>query len=171
MTLQSAAWALGAADRAPTRLEIAAGSRDVARSLATTLGDRARVVVFAPQLPRQMRRGVPVLSADSVLVHMAAHPSAVRSWSSALEWLADLAAEATLEHLETELSGRPRAAATRLSYLLSGMRPDLAGRLEREAAGKVYFGPRGPLLRHDAHRQIADTVLPFDPRTLPPVGR
>jgi len=37
--------------------------------------------------------------------------------------------------------------------------------------GKVYFGPRGRLLRRDATCQIADTLLPFDPQTLPAVTR
>lgn len=171
LTMQSAAWALDVADRAPTRLEIAVNSRAVARSLIPALGRRARILVFAPQLPWETRRSVPVLSADSVLVHMAAHPIAVRSWASALEWLPDLAALAATERLETELAGRPAAAAARLSYLLSGMRPDVAERIAPAPRGKVYFGPRGPLLRHDAHRQVADTVLPFDPRSLSAVDQ
>lgn len=179
LTLQSAAWALGAADRAPTRLEIAAPDVQAVRSLTRTLGAAARVVRFAPRLPWERHRGVAVLSADSVLVHAAARPSDVRSWESALEWLTDLAADAQSDRIATELTGRPRSVAARLAYLLSGMRPDLAAALDedlsrRTAKGsrqKVYFGPRGTLRRHDSRRQVADTVLPFDPRRLPEVTR
>lgn len=166
LTLQSAAWALGAADRTPARLEIAAGDREVARSLNATLAEFARVLVFAPRLPKETRRGVPVLAAESVAVHMATRPRDVRSWGSALEWLPDLTAELDWENLQVEIQSRPSAVVARLGYLLSGLRPDLAAQMA-PAAGKVYFGGRGPLLRHDARWQIADTLLPFDPRSLP----
>jgi hypothetical protein len=171
LALQSAAWALDAADRLPQRLEIAAGTPAAARSLSRVLGDDARVVLFAPRLPWEHRRGVPVLAADSMLTHMATHPRDVRSWSSALEWLPDVAADATGERLNAELTGRPAAVATRLAYLLSGLRPDLAAQITpAHLPGKVYFGGRGPLRRHDQARQVADTLLPFDPRTLDAVG-
>ena len=176
LTLQSAAWALGAADRAPARLEIAAPDGSAVAVLSRALGERARVLVFAPRLGWERRRGVPTLAPDSLLVHMAARPRDVRSWSSALEWLPDIAAEADAVRLRAELAHRPRAVTTRLAYLLSGLRPELAEDLDAEldaagAAGKVYFGGRGPLRRHDASRQVADTVLPFDPRTLAPAPR
>ena len=170
LALQSAAWALGAADRAPTRLEIAAPDATVARSLSNSLGDLARAVVFAPQLPWEHRRGVPVMSGDSVLVHMAAHPAHVRSWSSAVEWLPDLAADGSGDGLLAELAGRPPSVAARLAYLLSGLRPDLAKAVNPPTHGKVYFGPRRSLLRHDSQHQVADTLLPFDPRTLEQVA-
>lgn len=57
----------------------------------------------------------------------------------------------------------------RAAYLLSGLRLDLAEQLQSASKGKVWFGPRGPLLRHDYRWQVADTLLPFDPRTLPSV--
>jgi hypothetical protein len=34
----------------------------------------------------------------------------------------------------------------------------------------VYFGPRAQMLRHDSRYLVADTLLPFDPRTLPSVA-
>lgn len=169
LTMQSAAWALGLADRAPSRLEVAARDRDVARGVAGILGDEARVLTFAPALPMETRRGVPVMSVDSVVVHMAAHPAHVRSWQSALEWLPDLAAEVTADRVEEELTGRPRAVAVRAAYLLSGLRPDICTQVTPAPGGKVWFGPRGPLIRHDSKLLVADTVLPFEPRTLPPV--
>lgn len=171
LALQSAAWALDAADRLPDRLEIAAATPAAARSVSRVLGDRARVLVFAPHLPWEHHRGVPVLSADSLLVHMGTHPRDVRSWSSALEWLPDIAADATGARLMTELAVRPTSVAARLAYLLSGLRPDIAEQVAPETpSGKVYFGARGPLRHHDQRYQVADTVLPFDPRTLAPVG-
>ena len=171
LTMQSAAWARGDADRLPQRLEIAAATPAAARSLARVLGDDARVTVFTPQLPWEHRRGAPTLSAESLVVHMAARPRDVRSWTSALEWLPDVATAATAERLQAEIAGRPDSVATRTAYLLSGLRPDLAAKVSpARTSGKVYFGSRGPLLRHDQVLQVADTVLPFDPRTLTAVA-
>lgn len=166
LTLQSAAWALGFADRAPARLEVAARDQAVARSAGRILGEDARVVTFAPTLPMDHHRGVPVLSADSVVVHMAAHPAHVRSWSSAVEWLPDLAADLTSDRVAVELACRPHTVATRAAYLLSGIRPDIAMQVAPRPTGRVWFGPRARMLRHDAKLLVADTVLPFDPRTL-----
>lgn len=170
LTMQSAAWALGLADRTPSRLEVAVPNREVGRSVGGVLGDEARVLTFAAQLPMEHHRGVPVLSVDSVVVHMAAHPAHVRSWQSALEWLPDLVAEATHDRVEQELTGRPRAVAARTAYLLSGMRPDISAQVAPTPAGKVWFGPRDHLLRHDSKLLIADTILPFNPRTLASVA-
>ena len=166
LTFQSAAWALGMADRAPSRLEVTAPNAKTASRLSRVLGEGARVLVFTPHLPWETRYGVPVLSADSLLVHTAAQPRHVRSWASALEWLPDIAADASPARTVIEVADRPASVATRLSYLLSGLRPDIAAAVAPPIRGKVYFGPRGRLLRHDATRQIADTLLPFDPRTL-----
>lgn len=171
LTFQSAAWALGLADRAPSRLEVTAPNAKIASRLSRVLGDRARLVVFTPRLQWETRHGVPVLSADSLLAHMAARPGDVRSWTSALEWLPDVAANASPARIVIEVADRPVSVATRLSYLLSGLRPDIADAVAAPPRGKVYFGPRGRLLRHDATRQIADTLLPFDPRKLPAVTR
>jgi predicted transcriptional regulator of viral defense system len=171
LTFQSAAWALGLADRAPSRLEVAAPNAKTASRLARVLGEGARVLVFTPHLPWETRHGVLVLSVESLLVHMAAHPRNVRSWTSALEWLPDIAADASPVRAVIEVTDRPASVATRLSYLLSGLRPDIADAVAPPPRGKVYFGPRGRLLRHDATRQVADTLLPFDPRTLPAVTR
>jgi predicted transcriptional regulator of viral defense system len=171
LTFQSAAWALGLADRAPSRLEVAAPTAKTASRLSRVLGEGARVLVFTPHLPWETGHGVPVLSADSLLVHMAVRPRSVRSWASAVEWLPDIAANASPARAVIELAERPVSVAARLSYLLSGLRPDIADAVAPPPRGKVYFGPRGRLLRHDATHQIADTLLPFDPRTLPAVTR
>ncbi len=164
LTFQAAAWAHGIADRAPARLEVAAANADLARQLP----DRLAASVFSPRLGYVQHRGVPVLPLESVLVHMTTRPSAVRSWESAREWLPDLAAELSWDALVHELEGRTAAVRARTGYLLQGMRADLAAKIHAIGVprSKTWFGPHGPLLRHDAQWQIADTILPFDPRQL-----
>lgn len=173
LTLQSAAWAQGMADRSPARLEVAAPDSAVAARVARLLGERARVVVFRPVLDLQHARGVPVLASESVLVSMARRPSDVRSWSSALEWLPDLAAVCSADLVLRELLSRPQSVRTRLAYLLSGLRPALSELLAVQGeskSGTVYFGPRKPALRFDGALQVADSILPVDPRKLASVS-
>jgi hypothetical protein len=168
LTFQAAAWAHGLADRAPARLEVAASDAAVARQLPRSLS----VSVFAPRLDTVVLREVPVLAGESVLVHMAARPAAVRSWASAAEWLPGLAAELSSPVLSAELEDRPAAVIARTGYLLQGLRPDLADSLRQLSVPRVttWFGPRRPLLRHDERWMVGDTLLPFDPRTLEPVA-
>jgi hypothetical protein len=160
LTFQAAAWALGLADRAPARVEVAAASGRDAQRLPAGLD----VSVFEPRLPYQTAKGVPVLRPASVLTHMAATPTRVRSWSSALEWLPDLTAEATVNEVLTELEGRPATVSARVGYLLQAMRPDIADQVTGPST-KTWFGPRRTVVRHDNRWQIADTLLPFDPRS------
>lgn len=168
LTLQSAAWAHGVADRSPSRLEIAAGSRADLRLLARA----GRVTVFTPALVPGVRHSVPVLEPASVLAHMAAHPGHVRSWPSALEWFPDLAALAETDDVLTEASALTAAGRARLGYLLSGVRPDAAGRITSAGTSTTYLGPRGrgSAKRHDSRWQVVDSLLPFDPRGLPSVA-
>jgi predicted transcriptional regulator of viral defense system len=168
LTLQAAAWAHGVADRAPTRIEVATATSELAHQLPAGIA----ASVFDPHLDYQNLRGVPVLAPESVLVHMAASPRVVRSWTSALEWLPDLAAELSWERLSLELADRPAACRARTGYLIQGVRPDLAGAVRELGPlhGKTWFGPRGPLRRHDNAWQVADTILPFDPRILGAAG-
>jgi hypothetical protein len=95
--------------------------------------------VFVPALPAAMIRKVPVLVSESVLVHMAAKPSDVRSWASASEWFPDLTGELDGDRLVAELVGRPPTVAARAGYLPQGLRPDLAFRLREVSlpAGKT----------------------------------
>lgn len=168
LTFQAAAWAQGVADRAPARLEVAAATNALAHQLPTALAG----TVFNPRLDYQQLRSVPVLAIESVIVHIAARPGAVRSWTSALEWLPEIALMLAPDLLVEELAGRPASVSNRTGYLLQGLRPDLSATLRDIAppTGKTWFGPRGPLRRHDAVWQIADTLLPFDPRSLGPAA-
>lgn len=161
LTFQAAAWALGLADRAPLRVEVAMANEHDVRWMPAGLD----ISIFTPRLPYQTAKNVPVLDPASVLTHMAAAPTRVRSWTSAVEWLPDLAAEAAATDTLSELEGRPATVRARLGYLLQGLRPDIAGELT-EPATKTWFGPRRRLIRHDERWQMADTLLPFDPRDL-----
>lgn len=161
LTFQAAAWANGLADRAPARVEVAAATARDSRRLQ----DGLDVSVFTPRLGYAAAKGVPVLHPDSILVHMGASPSRVRSWVSAAEWLPDVAAEATEAGIIDELRERPATVVARVGYLLQGLRPDIAEHITGPST-KTWFGPRATVTRHDAHWQIADTLLPFDPRTL-----
>jgi hypothetical protein len=167
LTFQAAAWAHGLADRVPARLEAAAYDTATARQLPRSVS----VSVFTPRLEAVLVRDVPVLAAESVVVHMSARPAAVRSWASATEWLPGLAAELSWPALSAELDDRPAAVIARTGYIMQGLRPDLADSL-REVfipTVKTWFGPRRPLLRHDNQWLVADTLLPFDPRAMEPV--
>ena len=161
LTFQAAAWANGLADRAPSRVEVAAATERDARRLPRELD----VSVFAPRLGYITAKGVPTLRPASVLTHMATSPSHVRSWTSALEWLPDVAAEAPAADVLAELQDRHATVAARLGYLLQGLRPDIAGQVTGPST-KTWFGPRSSVIRHDSRWQIADTLLPFDPRNL-----
>lgn len=165
LTFQAAAWALGLADRAPARVEVAAADDRSAAQLPAALD----VSVFMPRLAYGTAKGVPVLQPASVLIHMAATPARVRSWASALEWLPEVAAEATADDVLTELDGRPATVSARLGYVLQGVRPDIAARIAGPRT-KTWFGPRRKVVRHDNRWQVADTLLPFDPRALEPVS-
>lgn len=161
LTFQAAAWAHGLADRAPARIEVAAATAREARHLP----DGLDVSVFAPRLGYVMVKDVPVLRPDGIVVHMAARPAQVRSWTSALEWLPEVAAEVTYAGIIDEIRDRPTTVGTRVGYLLQGMRPDIAGRITGPPT-RTWFGPRTAVIRHDSRRHVADTLLPFDPREL-----
>ena len=109
-----------------------------------------------------------MLTPESVVVHMAAKPRAVRSWQSAKEWLPDLAELLKTELLQEEIADRNYAVVARTGYLIQAMRPDIAGAIFEQGAPryKTWFGPRTPILRYDNKWQIADTLLPFDPRNM-----
>lgn len=165
LTFQAAAWAHGLADRAPDRIEVAAATARDARRLPSELD----VSVFAPRLSYVTAKDVPVLRESSILAHMATSPSHVRSWVSAIEWLPDVAAEASAADILTELRDRPATVAARLGYLLQGLRPDIAEQISGPST-KTRFGPRRTVIRHDSRWQVADTMLPFDPRGLEAVA-
>lgn len=167
VTGSSAAWAHGFLDRCPPTLHLAVPS-----GTAVPAGLRRLTTVHrhATVLPPLLLKGVPTQRNESLLVWLAAEPTQTTYWQTVAEWLPEAAFEADPELLERELNGRPDSVRVRLGYLLQSLRPDIAERMHPHVRHKVWFGPRGPLVRHSQHWQIADTVLPYDPAALVPLG-
>lgn len=163
IALGSALWLHNLADRFPHPHEVAipSGAR-----VPPALGDEYRVVRYDPHLDNQEVDGLPVHRPATVLVHIAHRPADVTSWAGVLDLLPDLWAACDKEDVEAELCGRPHATHVRLAYLLDTLAPDLIRDLNIMPAGKVWFGPRRPLRRHDSRWNVADTLLPFSPREL-----
>jgi predicted transcriptional regulator of viral defense system len=163
VALGSALWLHNLADRYPSphELAIATGTR-----APVALAEDFRVVHFDAKLPPVIRSGVPVQQPETLLLHLAHRPNAVRNWANVLEILPRLVEACSLERLQIELKDRPNATGVRLAYLIDPMAPDLIRGLGVSPAGKVWFGPRRSLKRHDARWNVADTLLPFSPRRL-----
>jgi hypothetical protein len=164
LSLNTAAWALGYADRVPARLDVAVPHLTrVPKALAV----HVNVTTYDPSLDLVQAKGAPTHRPESVAVHLASSPAAVRSWSAVLEWLPDLAAELSGELLGIELHDRPTAVRVRTGYLLSGLRPDLAAPLRADVGGPVRFGPRSAKVRrHDPTWRVLDALLQVDPASL-----
>lgn len=163
--LSSALWAHGLLDKAPERPEVALRK---GAKLPARLKKATRVVRFDWRLPTTKLRNTPVHDLVTVLVHLAARPSDVKSWSAVLEALPELVERVGMNQLHEELAGRPAAVTTRLAYLIHGIKPALARQLASQDHGKVWFGPRGQLKRHNQTFNIADTILPIAPSLLKP---
>jgi hypothetical protein len=166
IALQSALWLHGLSDRAPNKHELAAAPGAAVPDAVTR---EMRVVRFHAQLEPTLIDGLPVHHAASVLVHLAAKPSAIRNWPVFAESLPELVALATstnevlqsaersgtrrlaehpnrrrgdedeLERLRVELAGRSRATTVRLAYLLSAVAPEIANQLQPQPATGVVY--------------------------------
>lgn len=159
---QTAAWAMGLADRVPSTVEVAfrPGAHGV-------LPNGVSACAYQTNLPLKRAKGAYSLAPEAVLVQMAERPSSVRSWASAAEWLPDVMAEMGEEDTLRELQGRTAATAQRVGYLLQGARPDIAAAVfaAKEPKGVARFG-KGPTLRSCAKWMVADAELPWDPQQL-----
>lgn len=163
LTHTAAAWAHGYADRAPSRLDVAVPFESRAPA---GLAHATHLTRFDAHLSPQRLKGVPVLAPASLLVHLAESPTAVRSWSTVVEWLPELAADLDRDALPTELEGRTVATRVRAGYLLSGLRPDLADLVRDDVGAVVRFGARSDAVRrHDSTWRVNDTALPSHPTT------
>ncbi|MEU4360927.1 type IV toxin-antitoxin system AbiEi family antitoxin [Promicromonospora sp. NPDC023987] len=164
LSLNTAAWALGYADRVPARLDVAVPPHTrVPQSLAAN----TNVTTYGPSLDTVSAKGAPTHRSESIVVHLASVPTTVRSWSAVLEWLPDLAADLSAERLDLELRDRPTAVRVRTGYLMSGLRPDLAEPLRADVSGPVRFGPRAAKVRrHDPSWRVLDALLQVDPAGL-----
>lgn len=163
LCLQTAAWALGLADRNPAKAEIAFPTMP-----RKHMPEQLYACLYKPNISPVEKKGVLCLAPESILVHMATKPSLVRSWNGALEWLPDLVYDLDIESLLLELSGRSNSIKQRTGYLLQNMFPDAANAIMEitTVRSKVRFGPRTKALRNDEHWMISDTILPISPKEL-----
>jgi hypothetical protein len=162
LALHSALWIHGLADRAPDIHEVLLPPRVLT---PTPLARSFRVLRFEARLAPEEMLGLPVSTPATVLVHLAARPTDIRNWPFFFEAIKDLTERTTASALGEELAGRPASVFARFGYLLQGVAPHLIDELGlAPASGVVWFGPRGQVRRFDPRWNIADTILPFDPR-------
>jgi len=168
VALQSALWLHGLAERAPDRHELAAPP---GAAVPASLKRGMRVVRFSARLPMVGIDRLPVHRTSTILVHIAARPGDVRGWTAFAEALPELAARSSADELEQEMRDRPAAVRPRLAYLLSGVAPLVADSLQPAAPSSVtWFGSSRTSRRYDKRFNVADGLLPFDPRTLAEVA-
>jgi predicted transcriptional regulator of viral defense system len=164
VALQSALWLHGIAERAPDRHELAA---PVGATVPGSIKRRMRVVHFSSQLPAADIDHLPVHQAGTILIHLATRPGDVRGWATFADALPELVARSPVDDLERELKGRPSTVRPRLAYLLSGVAPAVADRLQPARPQAVtWFGRSRTSRRFDKRFNVADGLLPFDPRAL-----
>jgi hypothetical protein len=164
VALQSALWLQGIAERAPDRHELAV---PVGATVPGPVKRQMRVVHFSARLPAADIDQIPVHQPSTILVHLAARPGDVRGWTTFAEALPELAARSRADDLERELEGRPGTVRSRLAYLVSGVAPEVADHLQPVTPQSVtWFGHSRTSRRFDKQFNVADGLLPFDPRTL-----
>ncbi len=168
LALQSAVWLHGLADRAPNRHEVTV---PVGTNPSEAIKRRLRVVRFVHRLEPVDIERLPVHRPATILVHLATKPGNVHGWTTFAEALGDLAVRSPLAELERELARRPSTVRPRLAYLLSGVAPGIADQLQPTTPDAVtWFGSRRVSQRFDKRFNVADSLLPFDPRTLSDVA-
>lgn len=164
VALRSAMWLRDVADRPPDRHEIAMPKiKQLSPGLTRSLRQKYRLTSFAPKLEPSVIGDVPVHQLESVLVHLAANPTAVRGWQSILEAFNDLLTDCDPSRVAEEAADRRPSTLVRLAYLTADLRPELTEALRIERGGVVWFGPRGDPVRFDPRWNIVDTVLPVRP--------
>lgn len=163
LTFQTAAWALGLADRVPARIEVAFTERPKVK-----IPEQVLAIAYASNLPTVDAKGSNVLAPEGIVVNLAQRPSSVRSWDSVREWLPDVSYELDAKAMLKELEGRPPSVWARAGYLIQGLRPDIAKSIETvcKPRAKIKFGTKGKALRNDERWMVSDSVLPFDPRKM-----
>ncbi len=163
LCLQTAAWALGYADRVPSRKELAFEMIPRRRMSKEIL-----VYKYLPSIPLKEARGVKILAPESILVHIATKPDLIKSWDGVMEWLPDVIYDIDLNMLLKELHIRPDSVKKRTGYLLQGMYPDASMLIHEKiiVKSKVRFGARTNSIRNDEYWGVVDTCLPFSPKEL-----
>lgn len=162
--LQTAAWAMGLADRVPLRKELA--FPQIPRK---HIPDVMKAYKYCPTIKVREVRGVLCLAPESILVHIATKPDLIHSWESVMEWIPDVIYECDIENLLLEISDRTDSVKRRTGYLMQGMYSDAADAIYDsipKPSSKIRFGARKQSIRNDEKWKIADTVLPFSPKEM-----
>ena len=161
LCLQTAAWALGLADRIPSQKELA-----FPQMPRNQMSSSISAFFYKPVLKPREARGVLCLMPESIVVHLATKPQSVTSWDSAMEWFPDVVYETDSDKLMEELSDKPDSVKRRTGYLLQGMYPEAARKIYSLITGhsKIRFGPRVSAIRNDEYWMVSDTILPFSPK-------
>ncbi|MGM0381731.1 MAG: type IV toxin-antitoxin system AbiEi family antitoxin [bacterium] len=168
VALDSAMWCHDFLARLPSEIEVALPPED---HVPAAIKRNYRVLRFEAHLEPVTANEIPVQRLETILVHLVDKPNYVQSWTSVFDWLPDLVEEMNKENVLTELINRSHSTKIRFAYLLSGLASDLVKDLNIEPAGKVWFGPRQKIRRHNAKWNVADTILPADPKKLDPVRK
>jgi predicted transcriptional regulator of viral defense system len=164
VALQSALWLHGLAERVPDRHEAAIAT---GATVSPAIRERMRVVRFAHRLQPADLEQLPVHQPATILVHLATKPGDVRGWHSFAEALPELVSRSSVDDLDRELEERPSTVRPRLAYLLSGVAPQTADQIQPfQPRNVTWFGTSRTTRRFDKRFNIADALLPFDPRTL-----
>ena len=162
--LQTAAWAMGLADRVPSHKELA--FPQIPRK---SIPDVITAYKYNPSINVREVRGVHCLAPESILVHIATKPDLIQSWESVMEWLPDVVYECDIENLLVEIAERTDSVKRRTGYLMQGMYPDAADAIYNsipKPSSKIRFGARKQSIRNDEKWKIADTELPFSPKEM-----
>jgi hypothetical protein len=123
-----------------------------------------RVVHYSARPPAADIDQLPVHQPATILIHLATKPSDVRGWTTFAKALPELATRSLADDLERELEQRPSTVRPRLAYLLSGVSPAAADRLQPTKPHSVtWFGRARTSRRFDKRFNVADGLLPFDP--------
>ena len=159
LCLQTAAWAMGLADRVPEHKDLA--FEQVPRKL---MPEVISVYKYSPIIDIREARGVPCLAPESILVHIATKPDLIKSWESVMEWLPDVVYETEIANILMEIAGRTDSVKRRTGYLLQGMYPEAADAIYKNISkpvSKIRFGARRQAIRNDEKWKISDTSVPF----------
>lgn len=159
---QTAAWALGLADRVPSTVEVV-----LPEKACGAIPAGVSACVYQTNLGPVRAKGALSLAPEAIIVQMAERPSSVRSWEGAAEWLPDVMSEAVAEAILEELKGKSVATGQRVGYLMQGARADIADELLKVVRPKsvAWFG-RGKAKRTSGKWKVADAKLPWDPEKM-----
>ncbi len=157
---ESAAWLHGLAHRPPVR-DVVAVPRGIAPPPALL---EFRVTRNVGTLDPVSLDGLPVWRTETLLVLMAAYPTAFRAWPTVSEWLHEAAERTDWKLIERELAERRPATWVRTGYLMEiAGQTEVADRISIDSRfkghGPYYFGLRKKPGKHSKRWDIIDSLL------------